>query len=239
MLIVNADDLGRCRDDTDSALDCHRGGRITSASAMVFMDDSERAAAAARDAGLSVGLHLNLSESFSAPRVAPDVRSSHERVCRFLRRSKYALIMYHPLLAQDFARVVTAQFEEFRRLYGCEPGHVDGHQHMHLCSNVLLQKLLPGGARVRRSFSFQRGEKSSLNRWYRTRVDRALAARHRLTDHFFSLSQQMQGSRVEALGALAERSDVELMVHPAWPHERAYLMSDAFAALLAGQSTRR
>jgi predicted glycoside hydrolase/deacetylase ChbG (UPF0249 family) len=44
MLIVNADDWGRNRDATDRSLECHRNGRITTVSAMVFMEDSERAA---------------------------------------------------------------------------------------------------------------------------------------------------------------------------------------------------
>jgi len=233
MLIVNADDLGRRREDTDCALACHARGRIDSASAMVHMADSERAAGLARAARLPVGLHLNLSEPFTAD-VDPDLRASHARVCRFLRSSKYALLLYQPFLAADFARVVEAQFAEFRRLYGREPAHVDGHQHMHLCTNVLLQRLLPAGARVRRSFSFTRGQKSALNRWYRARVDRTLARRHRLVDEFFSLTQQLKAGRLDTVAAHACEGDVELMAHPAWPHEYDYLMGDAFATLLRG-----
>jgi predicted glycoside hydrolase/deacetylase ChbG (UPF0249 family) len=233
MLIVNADDLGRSRAETDSVLACHARGRIDSASAMVCMVDSERAANLAQHAGLSVGLHLNLSEPFTTSGVDQKLRTSHERICRFLRRSKYALLMFHPLLVGDFARVVEAQVELFRRLYGRDPAHIDGHRHMHLCTNVLLQRLLPDGVRVRRSFSFTPGEKSFLNRGYRACIDHALARRHRLTDQFFSLSQQMKCSRLDRVLALASKGDVELMVHPVWRHEYEYLMSDAFAALLA------
>lgn len=233
MLIVNADDLGRCREDTDSALACHARGRITSTSAMVFMADSSRAAALARDTTLPIGLHLNLSEPFSAPQVPAELRARHDRVCRFLRSSRYALLLFHPLLARDFAEVVTAQFAEFRLLYGREPSHVDGHQHMHLCSNVLAQGLLPPGARVRRSFTFGRGEKSRLNRWYRAALDRALARRYVLTDGFYSLSQQMKQSSLDAVLSRASHEQVELMVHPTWPNEYEFLMSDAFAAALA------
>ena len=43
---------------------------------------------------------------------------------------------------------------------------------MHLATNVLAQRILPAGFKVRRSFSFQAGEKSSVNRWYRAAVDR-------------------------------------------------------------------
>src|SRR5437868_14435949 len=40
---LNADDWGRSGAETDAALRCYKGGRITSVSAMVFMQDSERA----------------------------------------------------------------------------------------------------------------------------------------------------------------------------------------------------
>ena len=65
MLIINADDLGRSRAETDAALRCYKAGRITSVSAMVFMSDSERAAEVARENELDVGLHLNFGEPFT------------------------------------------------------------------------------------------------------------------------------------------------------------------------------
>ena len=237
MLIINADDLGRSRNETDAVLACHARGRVTATSAMVFMADSERAASLARAAGIPVGLHLNLSERFTGAGVPAEVRSRHDRVVRFLKASRYALVLFNPLRAADFAAVVAAQFAEFRRLYGAEPAHVDGHQHMHLATNVLLQRLLPQGARVRRNFSFGPGQKGVVNRWYRARVDRLLARRHRLTDHFFSLSQQMQPGSIEPLLALSSAADVEVMVHPAWAHEYEFLMSDAFGRALGTLGT--
>jgi predicted glycoside hydrolase/deacetylase ChbG (UPF0249 family) len=229
MLIVNADDLGRSAPETDSILACHARGRVTRTSAMVYMADSARAAALAQLAGLPTGLHLNLSEAFSAPDVPADLQRCHERVRSFLKASRFAPAVFNPMRAADFRHVVEAQFTEFRRLFGAEPAHVDGHQHMHLASNVLRQRLLPEGARVRRNFTFRLGEKSALNRWYRARIDRSLQRRHRLTDHFFSLSQQMPQGRFDAVLALARRAEVELMVHPAWRHEFDFLMSNAFA----------
>jgi predicted glycoside hydrolase/deacetylase ChbG (UPF0249 family) len=226
MLIINADDLGRSVAETDAALSCWAARRITSVSAMVFMADSVRAADLARAASVPTGLHLNLTESFSAADVAIELRQRHDRVRRFLRASRFAPLVYNPLLRADFAAVVRAQYEEFERLYGRAPDHVDGHQHMHLSSNVLLQRLLPEGVRVRRSFTFERHQKSSLNRWYRSRVDRALARRHRITDHFFSLSQQLQYGGLARVGALAKGQEVELMVHPAWPREWQFLHGD-------------
>ena len=56
MLIINADDWGRSQAETDAALRCYQGGRITSVSAMVFMADSERAAELAKEKRIGRGL---------------------------------------------------------------------------------------------------------------------------------------------------------------------------------------
>ena len=229
MLIVNADDLGRSRDETNATLFCYSRGRISSTSAMVFMADSARAAELAADTGISTGIHLNLSERFTAPAAPAQLRESHDRICRFLRRNKYALIAYNPLLVGDFATVIHAQFDEFRRLYGRDPAHIDGHQHMHLATNVLWQGLLPAGVRVRRSFSFSKGKKGALNRWYRARVDAALARRHATVDFFYSLTSCLGDTNLGDVLAAARTSTVELMVHAAWPKEFEFLMSDDFA----------
>ena len=55
MLIITADDYGKTRHATDSILECFSNKRITSASAMVFMEDSGRAASLALKTRLEVG----------------------------------------------------------------------------------------------------------------------------------------------------------------------------------------
>jgi YdjC-like protein/SIS domain len=80
MLIVNADDLGRSKAETDAAMVCYAKGRITSTSAMVFMTDSERASEAASGAGLDVGLHVNFSEEFSVGSVPTELRKAHDQI---------------------------------------------------------------------------------------------------------------------------------------------------------------
>src|SRR5580658_11155166 len=47
-VIINADDWGRDKDVTDRSLECVSQGVLSSVSAMVFMEDSERAAALAQ-----------------------------------------------------------------------------------------------------------------------------------------------------------------------------------------------
>ena len=233
MLTVNADDFGHCRVATDRTMVCFAADRINAASAMVFMEDSERAAALATDSGLNVGLHINFTEAFTGPDVPPSVLRSQERLRRFLGSNKYTLVIYNPFLRTAFRDVFAAQVEEFARLYGWMPSRIDGHHHMHLSTNMLLDSLLPAGVRVRRNFSFSPGEKSFLNRYYRGLVDRCLAGRHRVGDFFFALSQQHSIFQLRRVAALAKSCDVELAAHPHVNAEFELLLSDEFESIIS------
>ncbi len=197
------------------------------------MVDSQRAAHLALDRGLDVGLHVNLSEAFSGEGVPDRVREAQDRVRGFLKAYKYALVVFNPFLATQFRLVVEAQLAEFHRLYDCAPTHLDGHQHFHLATNVIAQRLLPEGTRVRRSFTFGSNEKSLLNRWYRKIVDGRLLDRHRVTDQFYALSNHLAPDRLQRVMAAAEHATVELMTHPEQAPEFELLMSDAFAEALS------
>lgn len=223
ILIINADDWGRDVATTDRILECVLRGAVSSASAMVFMEDSERAAVLSRERGVDVGLHLNFTTPFSEPVALGRFEEHHQRVSHFLLRNRLAQVVYHPGLASSFEYVVAAQLEEFRRLYGVEPYRVDGHHHMHLCANVLLGELLPTGTIARRNFSFQPGEKSGVNRLYRGLVDRMLAKRHRTTDFLFSLPPLQPAERLERIFAVAGHSVVELETHPINAEEYRFL----------------
>jgi predicted glycoside hydrolase/deacetylase ChbG (UPF0249 family) len=158
LLIVNADDWGRDARTTQCILDCIRRGTVTSTSAMMFMEDSRRGAALAQEHAVDTGLHLNLSDHFTSADCPPDLRDRHRAIVGYLRRNRWAQLVYNPALVSAFDYVVKAQLDEYQRLYGAAPARLDGHHHMHLCSNVLLGGLLPRGTHVRRNFSFRSGE---------------------------------------------------------------------------------
>ena len=226
MLIINADDWGGWESATDAALACFKKGRITSVTAMVFMADSDRAAALARESGMDVGLHLNLDAPFTGRTCPESLHRRHQPVCRWLRSGRYAQLIYNPFLRQHFHHLYAGQVEEFTRLYGRMPSHIDGHHHRHLCANMLLGNIIPEGVKVRRGFSFWPGEKSRLNRAYRRWVDRRLSRRHRTTDYFFSLGQCLRTNRLPRVTGLAKAASVELMTHPEKSEEYNWLMSD-------------
>jgi len=222
-LIINADDWGRDRVNTDRTFECILRATVSSVSAMVFMEDSETAAAVARDRGIDAGLHLNLTTRFSAPGAPAQLIEHQRRLCRYLQRYRFARVAFHPGLARSFEYVVAAQRNEFCRLYGAEPQRIDGHHHMHLCSNVLLQGLLPRGTVVRRNFSFQPGEKGVFNRFYRLLVDRMMARRHCHTDFFFSLPPLEPAGRLQRIFSLATQFVVEVETHLVNPEEHRFL----------------
>jgi predicted glycoside hydrolase/deacetylase ChbG (UPF0249 family) len=132
-------------------------------------------------------------------------------------------MVFHPALHGSFKYVVAAQLEEFRRAFGAEPKHIDGHHHMHLCANVLFGDLLPAGTAARRNFSFQAGEKSRTNRLFRKLIDKKLVRKHRVADHFFSLEPLEPAERLERIVCFAKQSVVELETHPANPEEYRFL----------------
>lgn len=234
MLIINADDWGSSRYTTDQILLCYKKRRLTSASAMVYMEDSERAADLARQNGLEVGLHVNFTDRYTGHKKPSGMDESQVRLSTFLRHTKYNLVFYNPFLSRDFENVFRFQYDEFIRLYGRPPAHINGHHHKHLCANVLWADLLPQNSMVRRSFSFSPGEKSRLNRFYRRLVDRSLQSRYTTTDFFFSIQPIQATERLLHILELARSCNVELMVHPHKQDEFDYLMSDRYAELISG-----
>lgn len=234
-LIVNADDWGRDSHTTRCILDCVKRKAVSAVSAMVFMDDSQRGAALAREHAVDAGLHLNLTEAFTGP--CSSTLAEHQRkLAAYLRRPRLSYAVFNPTLTDSFEYVVAAQLEEFHRLFGMPPARVDGHHHAHLCANVLLKRLLPSGTLVRRSFSFEPGQRV-LNRTYRRIVDRILKRRYRTVDGLFSLAPTSAPERLERIRSLAVSGVIEVETHPTQADEYAFLMGEDVAYWTRGVRT--
>ncbi len=228
MLIINADDWGKNATTTDNCVSCFKNGRITSVSAMMFMVDSERSADLALQNKIDTGLHLNFNEAFSGNIKLNKLNECQQRIDSFLKKNKYSFLLYNPLLKSDFQYVYSAQYDEYVRLYSAEPTHIDGHHHMHLSTNVLMQRLISRNSKVRRNFSFAQGEKNFLNLLYRFLVDTWLQRRYICTDFFFSISPVNSTAHFRRIVEQSRSHNVELMVHPEKKSEFEYLMSDDF-----------
>jgi predicted glycoside hydrolase/deacetylase ChbG (UPF0249 family) len=241
MLIINADDFGITRAATDRILSCYRSLRITSATAMVFMDDSARAAALAIESAVHVGLHLNFTQPLTSRSMPSCVRERQDRIGRFLRGSKYNFLLFNPLLARDFDYVFKAQFDEFTRLYKKQPTHIDGHHHMHLCTNMVLQNIIPAGTKVRTTFAFARHEKQLFNRLYRRAIASWVSRQFVSPQFLYNIAPLLAGStdraeRLREIVALAGSAPVELEVHPERQEEFEYLMSREYEEIVSAIS---
>jgi predicted glycoside hydrolase/deacetylase ChbG (UPF0249 family) len=114
-LIVNADDFGLSAGVNRGVAQAHEQGILTSASMMVRAGHASEAAAYAKThPQLSVGLHVDLGE--------------------WRYSGEHWIAAYEVVDTGDDAEVgaeVAAQCERFCALMGCEPTHLDAHQHAH------------------------------------------------------------------------------------------------------------
>jgi predicted glycoside hydrolase/deacetylase ChbG (UPF0249 family) len=236
LLIVNADDYGIDRPTSDAILACLASGSITSATAMVWMEDSRRAAGEfpLGGGGAGLGLHLNLIEPYTADDVPPTARERQASLAAYFRSFPLALWLYNPATARRVNDCIADQLDAFRELYRREPTHVDGHQHVHLCPTALASRSLRSVPKLRPSFTFQHGEKPFPNRAYREALN-ALIRRRYVTPRWFvsvrSVGRELGGAGEERLRG-TERLSAEVMTHPGWDDEFRYLGSDAWRAEL-------
>lgn len=236
-MIINADDWGKNSVTTDRILLCYKNDRVTSASAMVFMADSERASRLAFENQMEIGLHLNFTLEFDGKVGSPKLKEHHQSVAAFLSKNKYSALVYNPRLRRQVDYIFNTQYTEFLRLYAHEPTHFDGHQHQHLWMNLIIDKVIPPGAKIRRNHFFFKGERSRFNRFYRILVDKWLLSNYQCTDYFFDLTPLENRQRLHKIVSLAHSAKVELMVHPERPEENSFLMSDHFLQMILSTRT--
>jgi predicted glycoside hydrolase/deacetylase ChbG (UPF0249 family) len=169
-LIVNADDFGLTRGVSEGILTAHRLGIITSTTVLVTGDLDRELLAAARDSGLGLGLHVNLTLGKPLTRA----RSLVDRSGRLLRDPRRAAAGADP---REIRAEVEAQIERFERLVRRPPTHLDTHHHVGLCPpvrEVVLEVARRRGLPVRSQDAEARA--------------RARSAGLRTPDHFFGES---------------------------------------------------
>jgi predicted glycoside hydrolase/deacetylase ChbG (UPF0249 family) len=203
---------------------------------MVHMADSSRAASLAREHGIPVGLHLNLTTPYTDPDVPPEVAERQAELVRFFAVPRRRWL---PTLRRQaaVAACIEDQLAEFVRLHGHMPTHVDGHEHIQCSPSVFLSRSLRPIDSLRLSHTFAPEARPWPKRLARSAVNRAIRARFHTTDRFLSLRDldpHFGGRGLEPMpnGLTAA---VEIMVHPAWPDEQRLLMSAEWAEVLAGR----
>jgi predicted glycoside hydrolase/deacetylase ChbG (UPF0249 family) len=237
MLIINADDWGASSFITGRIKEFIDKGIANSTSAMVFMKDSNNAAELAKEMRIDTGLHFNVTEPLTQENISPLLKEKHQQLIRYLRKSKLSQVIYNPFLHKEFEYVFKAQYEEYERLYGKAPSRIDGHQHMHLCTNMLIGNFIPRKTRVRRTYTFAFGEKDIINRSYRIVVDQIITKRYECTRFFYSLGEVMYKNGIKQLETLksilglAHTDSIEIHIHPHMQTDYEYCQSDQFIEL--------
>jgi chitin disaccharide deacetylase len=236
ILIVNADDYGWNSEATDKTLDAFAATRITSATALVYMEDSDRAAELALEAKLPVGLHLNLTDPFTDPSANATQRARQLLVCKLFAAWRFRLRSwtFDPRIRKQVEGAISDQLERFHELYGQPPTHLDGHNHVHVCPNVALAASLASIEKMRDGLSTWPSIRTAMGAARALR--RALVSRRFLrTRYFLDIALLHRDfdpqERTERVGR-AGRASLEVMAHPGFPHEQRSLMSRDWGQLV-------
>ena len=128
-LIVNADDFGLTRGVSEGILDAHRHGIVTSTTALANSAIHSEHVARARDCGLGIGLHVNLTLG----RPLTSAPSLVDESGRFVRDARRAAARAS---AREVDAEIAAQVERFMDLFGRPPTHLDTHHHVGMLSPV-------------------------------------------------------------------------------------------------------
>ncbi|EDO47462.1 predicted protein [Nematostella vectensis] len=129
-LIVNADDFGYCSKRNRGILQAFQKGVVTSISLMVNAESSVQAAELAKEHGLPVGLHLNLSEG--RPLVLGHKTLVDSDGFMKAKEQLQKLLSQGIIDKKEIQQEIKAQLQWFQDHVGRNPTHVDGHQHVHV-----------------------------------------------------------------------------------------------------------
>lgn len=233
-LIINADDLGVNAQRSHGIFQCFEFGIVRSASLLPNGSDSDNAAKRARERGLPVGLHLNLTEEYP---LSPkgDIETLVDANGHFFDRHRLRQLLEDDAIDKShIEREVRAQIEWIFDTHG-PITHLDGHHHIHLHPSIIaavMPLLERYGVRFVRipeelplpPFGYEVSEEqlsktSRINTMAHTARDRYAANGFLSTDHFRGLTLVGNASLKNLRHIIAKLPEgtTELMVHPGSP----------------------
>ena len=200
-LIVNADDFGLTPGVSAGILAAHRHGIVTSTTMLVNRDVAPDVIARARDAGLGIGLHVNLTLGRPLTRAGSLIDAEGT----FVRDARRAAARAK---ASEVEAEIAAQIERFETLTKHAPSHLDTHHHVGL--HVPVREIVLSAAR--RLHVPVRSQDAAARA-------RARGTGLRTPDHFFGESGPgAYWSPARALSQLRALpgGTSEWMTHPGW-----------------------
>ncbi len=198
-LIVNADDFGMTPGVSAGILRARRHGIVTSTTVLVTADVDRELLAAALDAGLGLGVHLNLTLGRPLTRGASLIGDDG----RFVRDARRAAARAE---IKDVEQEIEAQLERFHALTRRRPTHLDTHHHVGLhapVDEIVLRAARRLGVAVRSQTAHARA--------------RARTAALRTPDHFFGESgpaAYWTPARLRQILGMLPPGVSEFMTHP-------------------------
>ena len=126
-LIVNADDCNLTAGVTQSILECHEKGIVSSTSWMVNLPASPEIVLQVAKSGLGVGVHLNVTSGKPVSNVE-DIRSLINPEGAFKKKDEY---LKTPPVPEELVREYDLQVALFKKQFGRAPTHLDTHHQVH------------------------------------------------------------------------------------------------------------
>jgi hopanoid biosynthesis associated protein HpnK len=245
-LIITADDFGLTEGVSRAIIEGHKRGIVTSTSLLANGEAFDAAVRMARDApGLSIGVHLNLSEGRP---VSPseNVRSLTTRDGAFLGAPGRLArrIMTGRVSRRELETELRAQVQKVQAA-GIKPTHLDGHKHVQALPPVfkaMIQVALDTGIRSVRVSAEESGgavrlfrgqvshRRKLLKQWAAARALSLLSLRQRkmairaglaCPEHFFGVIQTglLDAPALAEIMSRLPEGVSELMCHPGYVDE--------------------
>ena len=139
-LIINADDLGSSTERDRGILEAFKQGIVTSASLLANGPSFITAVAQAKEAGLPVGVHLNLAEGST---LTGQIKALTDTSGQLPGKQKLRQCLAADACDRDALRnELAAQIERIFNA-GLQPDHLDSHQHCQLfpCLTGMITEL--------------------------------------------------------------------------------------------------
>lgn len=132
-LIVNADDHGLNMQRDRGIIEAFERGIVTSSTMIANGTSFTTASAMAKDIGMPIGVHLNLSEEVTLTGPIIGLTDQDNRLPGKIRMREYLLDAN--IDRPGIRRELSAQIEKIFAA-GLFPGHLDGHQHCHVYPSI-------------------------------------------------------------------------------------------------------
>lgn len=124
-IIINADDFGYTKANTEGIIEGYKKGIIKSTTALMnmsYIEYGEKIAAGCSNLGIGVHLVLTLGKSLTENKTLTDKDGN------FFNRKE---IINHKLDLQEICLEFKAQIERYIKIFGHKPSHLDSHHGMH------------------------------------------------------------------------------------------------------------